>query len=875
MEAINEGRLGPVLKRWINASVVPVADILRACAASYLNGNKDDCATFLHSPLFGLAEFGAPGALNPIMEWCLRGSSQGRGDETTYADDLALVGLATAITKIAATRHTSDGHASQGFTVNAVLDQMADALRETVTGQFITSVQGAGAMMRVRQENKDAWRQGRSLSRIVGMMKAQVRPQLEQQELDAGEVPIDGKRILKVMSTDGELRRIELKRTPDTVDWQVLLMAWDGEKNRHRPMWLAFALMILCAAQKEAGWFDITTRAKNTPQLSAITDRGSKRHRSKTKVLVLSDAAQEAISKDVDKWVGCGFYFEPMVCKPEDNDYLTVKHRPFQGRRGPRGLNSESSAMATTAGRVLAESPWQVNRLMLEWLRNNPQAVDMAQKDMGTIPAELCLAAYRRDAQEPELYLPTSMDFRGRLYYRPTWVNPQQGSLNKALLQFAPQSHPFNDVTSAHEAVAMYCSELMGYGKWRTANRIMVYNRWVQSDYAFREDADDPLVLQACGLLLKAQRMDQIPVQLDGTCNGLQHLSALTRDLVGAKSVNLTKTDKETSTPADIYGEVADLMTRKFETMVVGFPMDSSCPAPGWVRRLALSGVQFDRKLCKRPVMVLPFGGTLAAVQEALKAGLLEQLDADPMKARLWTLCEMPDAVEGNYSAFKDRELVHHPLFNKDCQHLGQLLWGCITQTIPKAMEAMRTFKGIATKIGERGIRWQTPSGLWVMQAKSKADRRQVAMRGFHLPNSVRRLTLLTDRDEVDGRYHSQGIVANFIHSMDAAHLATTLETWYMSGPTRDQPIGAIHDCVLTRPSQVSILGYELRRNFFGMYRNDPLRLPVELIDPSPLGEDLEQFDSWYSLAEHCGVSFPEFGRWQPEEVLGSAWFFA
>ena len=35
-----------------------------------------------------------------------------------------------------------------------------------------------------------------------------------------------------------------------------------------------------------------------------------------------------------------------------------------------------------------------------------------------------------------------------------------------------------------------------------------------------------------------------LPVQMDGSCNGLQHYAALSRDAVGGRAVNLTPTDR-------------------------------------------------------------------------------------------------------------------------------------------------------------------------------------------------------------------------------------------------------------------------------------------------------------------------------------------
>jgi hypothetical protein len=58
----------------------------------------------------------------------------------------------------------------------------ADALRDTVQGQFIAGVQGASAMQRVREQRPEAWKQRKSLNRICARLYAQVKPQLDAEE---------------------------------------------------------------------------------------------------------------------------------------------------------------------------------------------------------------------------------------------------------------------------------------------------------------------------------------------------------------------------------------------------------------------------------------------------------------------------------------------------------------------------------------------------------------------------------------------------------------------------------------------------------------------------------------------------------------------
>ncbi|NKW09115.1 hypothetical protein HGG76_02400 [Ochrobactrum tritici] len=94
--------------------------------------------------------------------------------------------------------------------------------------------------------------------------------------------------------------------------------------------------------------------------------------------------------------------------------------------------------------------------------------------------------------------------------------------------------------------------------------------------------------------------MSALPVRVDGTCNGIQHLSAMVLDEEGGASVNLIPSEK----PRDIYQEVADQLT---EVLIA----DINNPiAEKW---LELFEGAAPRSVTKRPVMILPYGGTTHA----------------------------------------------------------------------------------------------------------------------------------------------------------------------------------------------------------------------------------------------------------------------
>ncbi|MFZ3194077.1 MAG: DNA-directed RNA polymerase [Moraxellaceae bacterium] len=859
-----KGDLGPVLQRWVTSAILPVsARVQLLCEAP---GRAEE---LLASPVFGLPEVHTSRDMLPVYRWALKPGN---------ADDLVLAVLGTAISTCA----VSD----RPIPLTGLLGRCGDAARETALGQFITQVQGAKAMLRVRKGGKAAWTQARKLDNIAALLGGQVRSALG----DDPEVPIRGREVVKIITPTGEDRQISLRR-PEEGDWGLLEVARTviGEKDPHKTTWMSFAMIVLCAAQAEAGWFDL---AKVSPV--ATIRRGPTRKASHG--LVLSDSAYGAIKADLDKWMGMGFTYEPMLVPPVEGDYLSVKHRPVAGGRGPMGLktNARSSAAWHVASEVMAGTAWSVPEGTLKALRDSEFVRGLVKTKGQPMPEpqrDAILGAYRRLAKE-EFYLPIFMDFRGRVYNRPNQVTYQGVDLQKALMVF-PQASRYtrsDEPSSSHiRATVMHAAacyegpQKLDKGTWderwdwwNTREVGLAIVQALEGDWEggalvdLLSVAHDPLQLLTCLTLQAPGQGDRLACQIDGTCNGLQHLSALFRDETAAPYVNLSASTLG-ERPRDIYAEVATRVSDRLAAS--GDP---------WALRLR-HGIRVDRKLCKKPVMVLPYGGTRGTIEDACLEAILEQvphpapwlrgampyhLDGEPG--------QMADWLEGSYGAFSERELKDHPLLHLDAKRLGGLVFDCISEVLPKAMLAMQTFRDIAKHVGDRTLEWDTGfnsighDSLWVTQAKAKADATSLAFKGLHLPGSIRGLKLRQGRDEIDPRAHTSGIVANFIHSQDAAHLARTMGNFQMMG---GRGFGAIHDCFMARPSQMQILKTATRSAFYVQYLGDPLSRAVMLHEPN--GKTSVGYGSWYELAAACGTSFPEDGKWDPSEVNMSAWFFS
>ena len=138
---------------------------------------------------------------------------------------------------------------------------------------------------------------------------------------------------------------------------------------------------------------------------------------------------------------------------------------------------------------------------------------------------------------------------------------------------------------------------------------------WTEADKPFQ-------FLAACFELSSALAngpsfVSRLPISFDGSCSGLQHLSAMTRDLDTARLVNLTSD----TVPQDIYQTVAEKVKERAECDLKNEDQDK--------RRLAKMWLDYgiDRKLVKRNVMTYSYGSNIKGMVD-------QRCDAASVRAR-------------------------------------------------------------------------------------------------------------------------------------------------------------------------------------------------------------------------------------------------
>ncbi|HBV11635.1 MAG TPA: T3/T7 RNA polymerase [Brevundimonas sp.] len=395
-------------------------------------------------------------------------------------------------------------------------------------------------------------------------------------------------------------------------------------------------------------------------------------------------------------------------------------------------------------------------------------------------------------ANEEAIYFPHSLDFRGRVYPLATGgPHPQGDDVAKALLTFA-KGEPITHA-GAHW-LAVHLAGLFGIDKVPFEERV----DWVMArEHLILDSADDPLdgqrfwatadspfmALAAClewaGYVREGEGfISHLPVSLDGSNSGLQHFSALLRDPIGAKAVNLTPNDR----PQDIYNDVAEAVQAKVN--------DSYAPeATAW------KGNKVTRKITKRPVMTFTYSAT--------KYGYCDQI--------LQTLAEIDAAGTKHLDA--DNYVA--------ARYMAAEIWDTVQETVVAASTAMDWLRSVATIMTKAGLalRWTTPTGLPILQSyfSRKTGRVVVNYRGQRI-----RLDVRIDQRKLDSKRQANGISPNFIHSMDASHLMAVANRCHDHGI---RSLAVVHDSFGVHAARAFELRDILRSTFCELYQTNWLEV--------------------------------------------------
>lgn len=525
---------------------------------------------------------------------------------------------------------------------------------------------------------------------------------------------------------------------------------------------------------------------------------------------------------------------------------------------------------------VLQQTPWKINTQIRDiLLRNREKIIDQHKhlpKKYKSKIIEFDLTMARSALIEDNtFYQYTEADYRGRLYYTTPFLNFQSNDIARGQMLFANGklmteeglrrlkihiASCYNQTYHRDELPDWITADYLSYLKdeglddisvdkmtlidreaWTDNNIDMLMS--IAAEERIELAAEKPITLLACVLEIynainsEGEYYTYLPIPVDGSNNGWQHLCAMSKDKEAGELVGVVPQEIQ----KDFYVQCAkNLITR----------------LPEWFDERQMPMKHIRKGIAKR--------GSMTRAYSAGASKIAENMYLD---------CH----VEG----YLDR----YNITEEDCRLLAKHLVKSIDEVCAGPLQTMKFLQKIAEaeiasdyakETQQKSIRWTTPSGFPVIyeafidnEFKEKATisctERKVkpvirkedgteeetdTIRIQHVGKEA------TDKPKI--RSFMSGISPNFVHSMDAAHMAAVIKEW-------GSDFGAVHDSFSVHACDVDDLLQIIKDKFVSMY----------------------DYPNYFDVIEHMLITNPDnFNYTQPSlgsleirEVQDSDYFFA
>ena len=442
------------------------------------------------------------------------------------------------------------------------------------------------------------------------------------------------------------------------------------------------------------------------------------------------------------------------------------------------------------------ESRKAYRRASAEAMNKNAGAFDRNCRTRMTMEAA-------RQFKHKTFYVPWSFDYRGRAYPIPAFLTPQDTDFGKSLLIFDEETVV---TPEAEKWLAFQVATTFGLDKSPMEER----QDWVKENTSL-------ITLIACDPYRNVSEWENVeePWQFLAACDEYYHCViakdrhtttlAIAIDATCSGLQILAGLAKDAKT-AELVNVTRSPMPQDAYKVVA---MQSRGEIPPRLRQ------HWDRKKVKRVVMTIPY-------------------NAKPYSNRAY----IRDAFKDIGVDIEKDELTQTVTAVRNAMH----------KVVPGPMAVMKWIEDEVSKAisrGESELTWVTPSGFIV---KQKLMKKRIERLTLQLLGECRLHVATDDTDEVDKARHKAATAPNLIHSLDASllHLATI---------RFKHPIALIHDSVLCRATDMSILSTLVRETYMQLFAKH---------------EYLKDF------ATQIGAETepPIIGDLEPSNVLKSTYFF-
>ncbi|XP_038060970.1 DNA-directed RNA polymerase, mitochondrial-like [Patiria miniata] len=445
------------------------------------------------------------------------------------------------------------------------------------------------------------------------------------------------------------------------------------------------------------------------------------------------------------------------------------------------------------------------------------------------------------------MWFPHNMDFRGRVYPCPPYLNHIGSDVSRSTLLFAKGLPLGKD---GLDWLKIHLVNLTGHKKRCSLAERLAYATEMLPEII--DSAENPLngfgwwttaedkwqVLACCMEINKilnhaghhSTYVSHLPIHQDGSCNGLQHYAALGRDVIGAQQVNLSNT----KVPQDVYSGVAEMVED-----ICKKDAESGIPLAQMLQG------QIHRKVVKQTVMTVVYGVTLYGGKLQILKQLKENGDIPPEQMQ----------YAAGYLVLK----VFHSL----------------RKMFTKTREIQDWLTECAWLIAKAGqtVEWVTPLGLPVVQPYHKKNLRVI--------NHADHIMYHEDRNDSTERpdtiKQKNAFPPNFIHSLDSTHMMLTSLYCHRAGID----FASVHDCFWTHACCISEMNKICREQFVRLHSEEILQDLADFLMHKyghlhicSTAKLLKTNPEFKTIGDFI-VQVPEKGDFNLKKVLQSTFFFS
>jgi len=478
---------------------------------------------------------------------------------------------------------------------------------------------------------------------------------------------------------------------------------------------------------------------------------------------------------------------------------------------------------------VLSEDPLERGR----WVRalkaiENARSGQHSQRCFQNFQLEIA-----RSLKNEVFYFPHNVDFRGRAYPIPPYLNHMGADHCRGLLMFGFGKELGE---GGLRWLKIHLANVFGYDKASLQEREAFAGQHLEQIYESASNplkgsrwwltAEDPWQFLAASIELKnaldspdpTKYVSNLPIHQDGTCNGLQHYAALGGDELGAKQVNLEPGDR----PADVYSAVANMVKESVE----------ADKKNGNEYAMALEG-RITRKIVKQTVMTNVYGvtwvGAKAQVKKALIAAYADLPNNDSVNPAVLSSYIATKIFAALASMFRGAHDIQYWLGEcasriSTCVTPEQMnRWeldfqGNSTTKMPSAVQGNKFLEDSSEF--KTGVVWTNPLHMPIVQPYRCTKVKQIATKMQKISISEPHTS-----HPIHKRKQLQGFPPNFIHSLDATHMILSA----LQSDEQGLAFAAVHDSFWTHAADINSMNTILRDSFIRIHSDNVVgRLAAE-----------------------------------------------